>query len=561
MTGSGSLHPGEAIRSGIDICDALQTLHDRGVVHRDVKPQNVMRRRGGTTVLLDFGIARRITDEDGVLGSTAGTPAFEAPEVLGGGKPTPSSDLFSVGVLLYWLMTGMLPVPGTTASEQRQATREGHFVPLWQCRTDVPRPISDAVEAAMALHPSGRPADAAALAAMLRRALAKACNAPEIQAASWLQRAPALGVLGALAIGVSFGLGALVGAQPDSDRALDALRFEAEVDRAADAHEWIRYTDDAPAPRSVLPNQLADGAYDFAVPYELPAGSPPGDRRVLRCPEDYPTIQAAIDASAPGDRVVVGAGTWKEALLITAHPIELCSRDGPRVTTIDATGLDAAVIASTGLEKVYEEGPSWGDIPLVIRGFSIYGGTGSKGETQDGNADRYGGGIHLTAVPARIEHCVVFGNGIDQPTTFGGGMLLSGVAVVRHCVILGNAAWACAGGVFSLTEKATVRLERCTIVGNTSRNLFGIQGGVAASHGGEVYLDRCIVWGNRGEQLGTFGSYEQGAIREATDSILGGTSSRAPQFLDFRSGDLRLRRGSVGVDAEGNATHGALRAR
>jgi serine/threonine protein kinase len=557
----GPLHPVEAIRIGIDLCDALQTLHEHGVVHRDVKPQNVMRRRGGTTVLLDFGIARRITDEEVVLGSTAGTPAFEAPEVLGGGLPTPSSDVFSVGVLLYWLMTGMLPVPGTTATEQRQATREGRFVPLWQCRTDVPRPISDAVEAAMALHPATRPATAADLANTLRRALAEACNAPDLHRQGRSRRQATIGVLGALALGVSFGLGATLGPSPAASTPPGTSIAEIEIDRAADAHEWIRYGDDAPTPRSVLPRQLADGAYDFVVPYDIPSGAPPEGRRDLRCPEDYATIQAAIDASAPGDRVIVGAGTWKEALQITAHPIELCSRDGPRVTNIDATGLDAAVISSAGLETAYEEGPSWGDVPLVIRGFSIYGGTGTKGKTNDGNADRYGGGIHLSAVPARIEHCVVFGNGIDQPTTFGGGMLLGGTVTVRDCVVLGNAAWACAGGLFSLGEKAEVRVERCTIVGNTGRNLFGIQGGVAASHGGEVYLDRCIVWGNRGEQLGTFGSYEQGAIREATDSILGGTSSRAPQFVDFRTGDLRLRRGSVGVDADGNATHGALRAR
>ncbi|MDA1220466.1 MAG: protein kinase [Planctomycetota bacterium] len=548
----GPLHPIEAVRVGIDVCEALQALHDRGVVHRDVKPQNIMRRRGGTTILLDFGIARRISDEEVVLGSTAGTPAFEAPEVLGGGQPTPASDLFSVGVLLYWLMTGLLPVPGASAQEQRDATKAGRFVPLWQCRTDVPKSVSDVVSTAMSLLPGERPASAKALADALRRVLLPADQrdpAPSARArrfGSWATPVAALAAAAGVLIG--FELGATL-SPADAD----------QPDLAADGHRWIEYPSNQAKPRDVVPAEIAPGAFEFRVPYEAPAAS--GDQRVLRCPEDFPTIQEAIDASQPFDRILIGAGTWNEALSISKHPVELCSQDGPRVTRLDATGLDRAAVSTADLEKAYSLNSDWRERPFVVRGLSITGGTGTKSSDDNNGADRYGGGLHLTAIPAVVEHCVVYGNGLDQPTTFGGGIVASGTAKIRDCVVLGNAAWACGGGIFSLGEDAEVLVERCTVFGNSGRDLFGIQGGLAASHGGTILVKECIVWGNAGEQVGTFGPYEKGAVRAVNNCIISDRDSSIPRFVDFRSGDLRLVPGFAGVDADGRATHGALQSR
>jgi serine/threonine protein kinase len=547
----GPLHPFEATRLGIEVCEALQALHDRGIVHRDVKPQNVMRRRGGNTVLLDFGIARRISDDDVVLGSTAGTPAFEAPEVLGGGLPSPSSDLFSVGVLLYWLMTGTLPVPGASAQEQRDATKEGRFVPLWQCRTDVPRAVSEVVSRAMALDPAQRPSSARALAQALRRVLVADADpgsndTPRVRARAWA--IPALALGGALGLLVGYEFGARL-----SPAAVDT------IDLAVDSHRWIEYPSNQAKPRDVVPTEIAPGAFEFRIPYEAPTAS--GDQRVLRCPEDFPTIQEAIDASQPFDRILIGAGTWNEALSISKHPVELCSQDGPRVTRIDATGLDRAAVSTSGLESSYSLNSDWRERPVVVRGLSITGGTGTKSSDDNNGADRYGGGLHLTAIPAVVEHCFVYGNGLDQPTTFGGGILANGTATIRDCVLFGNAAWACGGGIFSLGENAEVLVERCTVFGNSGRDLFGIQGGLAASHGGTILAKECIIWGNAGEQVGTFGPYEKGAVRAVNDCIISDRDSATPRFADFRAGDLRLVPGFAGVDANGEATHGALRSR
>jgi serine/threonine protein kinase len=552
----GPLHPFDATRIGIDVCEALQALHDRGIVHRDVKPQNVMQRRGGNTVLLDFGIARRISDEEVILGSTAGTPAFEAPEVLGGSRPMPSSDLFSVGVLLYWLMTGMLPVPGSSAQEQREATQAGRFVPLWQCRTDVPREVSAVVARAMALRPDERPATAAELARQLRMALLPAARhhrSRARRAVTWALPAAALGAALGVLVGVDLGSGS----DPADREPPRAGSPTKSLDPATEAHRWIGYPPTKAAPRNVVPRELAVGAFGFRVPYAVPDSEPPSDRRTLRCPDDYPTIQAAIDASQPFDRIVVGAGTWSEALSISAHPIELCSNDGPRVTRIDATGLDRAVIDSTGLAQAYASHPDWRDRPLVIRGLSITGGTGSK----SGESDRHGGGIQLAAFPALVEHCVVYGNGLDEPTTFGGGIQAEGIATIRDCVVLGNAAWACGGGIFALGEKADVDVERCTVFGNSGRDLYGIQGGIASSHGGRIRVAQCIVWGNAGEQIGTFGPYGKGATQTVVDSVVAGESERTPLFADQFTGDLRLLPCSAGIGTDGTASHGALQAR
>ena len=117
---NGPMHPVDAANAALDVLDALAELHARGVVHRDVKPTNVMRERGGRIVLLDFGVARGAGDGLGEIGKSAGSPAFEAPE-LGTAAPADArADLYSVGALLYWLVTGKLPVGGRTAAELRE---------------------------------------------------------------------------------------------------------------------------------------------------------------------------------------------------------------------------------------------------------------------------------------------------------------------------------------------------------------------------------------------------------------------------------------------------------
>ena len=142
------------------LVEGLAALHDGGLVHRDVKPSNVLVCRDGRVVLLDFGLVARtgVRDSDRVI---IGTPAYLAPEVVGTGEATPAADWYAVGVMLYEVLTSRLPFDGTAL--QLLMDKAGRDAP--EVRVVAP----DA------------PADLAALAtALLRREPAERPGAAEI---------------------------------------------------------------------------------------------------------------------------------------------------------------------------------------------------------------------------------------------------------------------------------------------------------------------------------------------------------------------------------------------
>lgn len=106
----GTLDPREAARIGLDVLNALNAAHEAGVLHRDVKPDNVLLGRGDRVVLSDFGIAQ-VEGQQGLTetGAFVGSPEFIAPERVLGQRPGPESDLWSLGVVLYAAVEGMSP--------------------------------------------------------------------------------------------------------------------------------------------------------------------------------------------------------------------------------------------------------------------------------------------------------------------------------------------------------------------------------------------------------------------------------------------------------------------
>ena len=109
------LEPRAALRIVRDIASALDYAHGRGVVHRDIKPDNILRRSDGSAMLSDFGIARMMHGESvlTVEGTSVGTPHYMSPEQLRGEKVDGRSDIYSLGVVLWQLLTGELPYSGT----------------------------------------------------------------------------------------------------------------------------------------------------------------------------------------------------------------------------------------------------------------------------------------------------------------------------------------------------------------------------------------------------------------------------------------------------------------
>ncbi|MEQ1894283.1 MAG: serine/threonine-protein kinase [Planctomycetota bacterium] len=150
----GPLGSVEAARVGIELCRALAALHALGILHRDLKPANVMREEGGRVVLLDFGIA--VSKSAPPSPGSAGTPRFMSPEQFRGEELGVPSDLWSLGVLLYWLVSARFPFAGETYGELEANVRACRPTPLLDVRPDLEPAFAAAIERALAPAPSDR---------------------------------------------------------------------------------------------------------------------------------------------------------------------------------------------------------------------------------------------------------------------------------------------------------------------------------------------------------------------------------------------------------------------
>jgi serine/threonine-protein kinase len=204
---SGSLSDLQAVEAAAQILEGLAHAHGRGIVHRDVKPSNVLlaQAEGISVRLLDFGLAQ--FDEAETLtavGDVPGTLAYISPERLRGEEACPASDVWGVGILLWEALAAKHPFWGVPLP-QMAGTIESGAPPLETVRPDLPKRLLAAIGAALALDPAKRPS-AAALAKELREAVTERKRAPRVASVTGTQSlvprlAPALAAGAAAFVG------------------------------------------------------------------------------------------------------------------------------------------------------------------------------------------------------------------------------------------------------------------------------------------------------------------------------------------------------------------------
>jgi serine/threonine-protein kinase len=161
---------GMVVRIGIDIARALDFLHERQYVHRDVKPDNVLLHPDGTAKLADLGLAKRLNDDSQLTSVHQGVgTSYYMPyeQAVNANLVDGRSDIFALGATLYHLLTGEVPFIGTTHDEVVREKWEGAFRPLRDANPDVPADVAELIEATLACDPRARIQKAGQLARAL----------------------------------------------------------------------------------------------------------------------------------------------------------------------------------------------------------------------------------------------------------------------------------------------------------------------------------------------------------------------------------------------------------
>jgi tRNA A-37 threonylcarbamoyl transferase component Bud32 len=294
--------------------DALGYAHDSGILHRDIKAENIfLRRRARKDMidvkLLDFGVAlhraRPMVHSMGIVG----TPAYMGPEQITGGELDERCDLFSLGVCIYYALTGQFPYRGDTVEEVELALAEATYVPVTKLRPDLPPSLDAWFTRALATSPSDRFACAETMDAAFERAIEAQRDTPVAHAATMppitIERAPR-----------RRGYAALVGAIIASVAIVAYARLGAPRIASMHAAPHVATTTAAAAP-SITADQpiIADVA-----PVPTPAVTlAPAAKHHIKTTRPKPRTRAVVEAG-PVD-TVIDAGAFADAPEPESEPV------------------------------------------------------------------------------------------------------------------------------------------------------------------------------------------------------------------------------------------------
>jgi eukaryotic-like serine/threonine-protein kinase len=194
---SGPLEPSRSIAIITQVLSALGFAHENGIVHRDVKPSNIMVLQNGDVKVADFGIARIDASEFTIVGDLLGTPAYMAPEQLSGATVDYRTDLFAVGVILFEMLTGVKPFRGKTLTEIMSFMETRGPEDIRALNPAVPDSLKQVITKAVAFDPTQRYHDAGAFSKAISEAVPASAGAPQLSEAPAISEAgthPAAGV-------------------------------------------------------------------------------------------------------------------------------------------------------------------------------------------------------------------------------------------------------------------------------------------------------------------------------------------------------------------------------
>jgi serine/threonine-protein kinase len=286
----GALDPALAIRIAGAAAAALQAAHDEGIVHRDVKPGNIMVTPEGDIKVLDFGIASAAWAASLTgTGFTIGTATYLSPEQASGEKTTPASDVYALGVVTYEMLTGQPPFTGDSPVAIASAHIHAQVRPVRELAPNVPAGIAQICERALEKDPADRPASAAGFASLLdgqqTELFARPAGTPptEVLAVArpghrnWLVPLAVLVVLAVLAalLSSAFGNGKLRPiVQVPHLAGLPRAQAEEQLRQAGLRLEGIEYTQD-PAGVVVRSNPPEGDSVEPGTPVTLYVGAEP----------------------------------------------------------------------------------------------------------------------------------------------------------------------------------------------------------------------------------------------------------------------------------------------
>ncbi len=475
-----------------DVAEALEHAHSRGVIHRDVKPSNIMIADDGSPKITDFGLARV---EDALTlsrtGDLAGTPYYMSPEQASRrpGGIDHRTDIFSLGVTLYEAMTLARPFEGKTSLDVLKKVLAGEPIDPRKVQPRVPRDLSLICLKAMESDPQARYATMQELARELRRFLAGEAietnpAGPVMRAVKWSRRhrTATRTVIGLISVIILLALLSHVrdvwkqdAFATHLDRARLAVGqedWDEAVKQLADALALFPDDKEARAMHaSSLRKQSSRKILETMGEKGVMAGISP--EQAIFVPEDFLTIRSALEAAKDGNMILVAPGTYTGQIDFMGKAVTLKSREGPAVTTIDGGGKSVTVTIKSG------EGAD-----TVLDGFTI-----TNGSAWDG------GGIYCKETSPLIINNIVTGN---RSIHFGAGIFINdGSPVVSNNIIKENRAGGTGGGIFC--AYSTALFSGNTISSNIT-NRDG--GGIACSRSTSVRIENNIIEGNYAKYSG-----------------------------------------------------------